>query len=165
MTNPISRCWNKDNKTRCFQRLLTMTIGMICNIMYFWVFEKHSTKSKYMSPTFISCQIVGYSCNMIFWWHNKRWCFFLLWCFVQSCLLLMLYKKVLFTTLCNIVLVEPFVVMKNVRDLVRNMMTQTFASSHLFIAMIFNESNWKRLIASQGRCWTKKREQLEICCF
>ena len=58
-----------------------------------------------------------------------------------------------------------FLRMKNVKDLVRNFSTQTFASSHPLLCMIFNEFKWKRLIASQRRCWAKKEEHLKICCF
>ena len=42
-----------------------------------------------------------------------------------------------------------FLMVKNVGDLERNFITQTFASSHLFLPMIFDESSWKRLIASE----------------
>ena len=47
-------------------------------------------------------------CNMSFWWENKRWCSFLLWWFFQNCFWLMLHKKVLFTTVCDIVPLGPF---------------------------------------------------------
>ena len=75
MANPISRCWNKDNKL--FKRLFVVTIDMICNMIYLVVFEKHSTLSKHICFMRISFQSILYWRNLNFYWYNKSWMFFL----------------------------------------------------------------------------------------
>ena len=89
-------------------------------------------------------------------WYNAFCKLILCWCYIKRC---WLPHPLMLCRLC------PFLMVKNTRDLVRNFLTQIFASSHPLLSMISDESKWKRLIASHKRCWTKKAEDLEICCF
>ena len=82
---------------------LIMIICIIYNIICPLSFNKHATWPRHKCLMFISWKRIWYLCNMNFLWHNKTWCFFLLWCSLQSGYVLMLHKKVLFTTLCDIV--------------------------------------------------------------
>ena len=127
--------------------------------------NKHHVWSKHMFVLFISWKEYGirvirifdnktkediFSCCVVFWK------LILCWCYIKRCYL---PPPVI---LCRLL---SFLMVKNVRDLVRNFWTRTFASSHPLLSTISGETNWKPLIALQRRCWTKKAENLEICCF
>ena len=144
---------------------LVVIMDMICNMIYLLVLGNHSTWSKLVFLMLISWKSIWYLCNMNFLWYNKRRCFFLLWCFLQSGLVLMLHKKVLLTTLCDIMSVELFF-----RGQKRWRLGKKFGDTNFrfFTPFAANDFQWiqaKRLITSEGRCWTNKQEHLEICCF
>ena len=71
-------------------------------------FGKNAMQLEYMFIVFVTWKTMWYWCNMNFLWHNNRWWFFLLSSFFQSDFALMLHRKVLFTTLRNITLLELF---------------------------------------------------------
>ena len=112
------------------------------------VFDKHTMWKKYTYIMFISSKVMRYLCNMKFLRHNKRRCVFLLCCFFPSDFESMLHKKVFLVTVCDIMsLMLLFDDEKR-----RNFSTQTFASSHLLLSMIFEKSKQKRLITLQRSC-------------
>ena len=85
--------------------------------------------------------------------------------FFKVVLASMLHKKVLFITLCDIMPLALFFVDEKRQRLGKKFFYANFRFFTPFAAMIFDEFKWKRLIASQRRCWSKKEEHLEICCF
>ena len=57
---------------------------IIYNVICLWMLNKHVLLLKLMFWTFISWNEIWYSCNMNFWWQNKRGYYVLLCCFFQS---------------------------------------------------------------------------------
>ena len=131
----------------------------------FWGLAKHVTWLKYMVIMFISRNRMLYLCNMKFLYQMIDDAFSCCDVFCKVVMGLCYIKRCCLPPSVISYRLNCFLMVKNVGDLVRNFSTQTFASLHLFLSMIFDESNSKHLIASQRRHSTKKEEHLEICCF
>ena len=168
MQNRILIQWNKWWQNKLFRVVkgqLVVIMDMICNMIYRLLlgsilrdqnscFLCSSAEKVYdICVIWFFCDTTNeniFSCCDIFC--KVIWCL----CYIKRCCLL--HSVISFQ-------LNSFFVVKNVGDLLRNLVTQTFASLPLLRSIIFNETKWKRLITSEGRCWTNKQEHLEICCF
>ena len=84
--------------------ILHIIYRLICVL----AFDKHVLHSKLIFLMFISWKKKWYCCNMIFPLNNKRIYFLLLWCFLERDFQPMLHKKVLFTTLYDMMSLRLF---------------------------------------------------------